>query len=502
MQKDCKDDVSFNVSYGGCNTRAVHSVLIGKSGKVFSADWKDGIAFSSESDKTYFYECPANYVQFFKSYLACPANSNSPAGSLGLTRCNFNAGSTGPNGGPCAVCVAGKYKVVTGFAVSTDCPANCVLSLYSSTICARLFALVAAKPSFASVSTRSSAPVGSVILPVYVASDGPQGKGQVTCDRTKSQYLDAGARTLNIATNGDLTIVTVVRFTETVGNWKRIIDLGSGAGDNNLVVTRSWATSNLQVDFRNGGPDVITNKSSSDVIVQNSWLTVVTRYRASTREYWWTVNNVGDYAGNVHLRCVCGRRVPEYKHNLCHCRPHGVGRGLDGRHLQSACREHFLDWVHCPSNSNSSVGRAAFTRCVCSAGYYQRLDPIADILNLYPAYLVSSTESWDSSQERLLDLSGSRGVGMLQTDEVSIGNVTGNGAFWSVPYVGGTTGTQFSWGSVSIPSNFTICSITRYSGEVKRRILHCKDRNWLHGHWMGNTVTYYDDGGNRSSMVS
>jgi hypothetical protein len=129
----------------------------------------------------------------------------------------------------------------------------------------------------------------------------------------------------------------------------------------------------------------------------------------------------------------------------------------------------------CPSNSNSSAGSAAFTTCACSGGYYQRLHPIADSLNLYPAYLVAAAESWDSSQQRFLDLSRSGRVGMLQTGAVSIGSLTGNGAFWSVPYVGGTTGTQFSWGAASIPSNFTICSITRYSGVAKRRILHRKE---------------------------
>jgi hypothetical protein len=63
--------------------------------------------------------------------------------------------------------------------------------------------------------------VGSVILPVYNALGGPQGKGHVTFNRTKSQYLDAGARTLNIATNGGLTIVAVVRFTGAIGSWER-----------------------------------------------------------------------------------------------------------------------------------------------------------------------------------------------------------------------------------------------------------------------------------------
>jgi hypothetical protein len=57
--------------------------------------------------------------------------------------------------------VAGKYKASTGSAVCSDCPSNCVLSLNSSSTCARFFALVAGGPSFASVASRGSSPVGS-----------------------------------------------------------------------------------------------------------------------------------------------------------------------------------------------------------------------------------------------------------------------------------------------------------------------------------------------------
>ena len=113
------------------------------------------------------------------------------------------------------------------------------------------------------------------------------------------------------------------------------------------------------------------------------------------------------------------------------------------------------------------------------------LNPLADILKLYPAYLMASAESWNVSRQRFTDLSGNGRVGTLQAGTVSFGSVTGNGAGMSVPYVGGTTETQISWGAASIPSNFTICSITRYSGLVKQRILQCGDANWLHGHWRG-----------------
>ena len=55
---------------------------------------------------------------------SCPANSNSPAGSDALTDCTCNAGFTGPDGGPCSQCAAGKYKSMTGSEACSSCPAN------------------------------------------------------------------------------------------------------------------------------------------------------------------------------------------------------------------------------------------------------------------------------------------------------------------------------------------------------------------------------------------
>ena len=144
------------------------------------------------------------------------------------------------------------------------------------------------------MSTRGSAQ-GSAILPVYKALGGPQGKGHVTFDRTQSQFLDAGTRILNMATNGGLTIVAVVRFTGTVGNGERIFDMGNGPSNNNVLLARSASSTNLTFGMYNGASSVCT-KSSSGVIVQNSWLTVEVGYRASTRECWLTVNGVASSA--------------------------------------------------------------------------------------------------------------------------------------------------------------------------------------------------------------
>jgi hypothetical protein len=120
-------------------------------------------------------------------------------------------------------------------------------------------------------------------------------------------------------------------------------------------------------------------------------------------------------------------------------------------------------------------------------------------LDQYPAsYLAATADSWNKSAQVFQDVSGNERVGQLTAGSVSVGTLGGNGAGAgvSIPYVGGTTSTKIKWGSASIPSTFTICSITRYSGVSKQRILGSSNLNWIHGHWgyggSGNAgATYY-----------
>ena len=55
----------------------------------------------------------------------------------------------------------------------------------------------------------------------------------------------------------------------------------------------------------------------------------------------------------------------------------------------------------------------------------------------------------------------------------------------------GTTSTKLDFGRV-ISGVYTICSLTKYIGRHKRRILNA-GHNWLHGHWNGNSgVAHYN----------
>jgi hypothetical protein len=149
------------------------------------------------------------------------------------------------------------------------------------------------------IHTQSGRCSGSVVLPSYNLLGGPKGKGHVTFDRSMSQFLDAGPRTLNIATNGGLTIVAVVRFTGTPGDCETIFDLASGKPDNNIHLRRCGSSSYLALHIFDRTSKTVNLENA--VIKQDTWLTVVVRYRASTRECLFTVND-DTYSGIANLK--------------------------------------------------------------------------------------------------------------------------------------------------------------------------------------------------------
>jgi hypothetical protein len=55
---------------------------------------------------------------------ACPASTVAPEGSSARTACRCVAGFTGPDGGECAQCAAGKHKAAIGDEACTDCAAG------------------------------------------------------------------------------------------------------------------------------------------------------------------------------------------------------------------------------------------------------------------------------------------------------------------------------------------------------------------------------------------
>ena len=518
----------------------------------------------------------------------CPANSDSIPGT---SLCPCNRGYLGPLGGPCVACAAGKYKD------TNDTSDKVYIAIVATTVCARVISLTP-KPSFASISTRSNAGVGSAILPTHNALGGPNGKGHVSFDRTNSQYLDAGSRTFNIASNSGFTVMTIVRFTGTPANWERILDMGSGT----MYMARVGTSTDLTFRLQNAGGEVVCGCGATGVITQNSWLTIVSSYRSSNRACSVIVNGVvftgnsntqftdrtvsgswigrswygtdpyltADIAGlvvvdefldtttstaitNAMIQGVdltsTGCAVPmsatcttcpanSYEPDVaatavtnCTCNT-GFEGGLGGpctacalgkykdNNESVACLPCPVDTYidvnayayckACPQFTTSPIGSTSIAACVCKLGYTGGggagpSDPLSTLLTTTPAYLMTSAEAWDAANSRFTDLSGNGRHGVLNWGTVSVGSVTGNGAGWSIPFAGGPTSTSISWPSASVPSTFTICSITRYSGATKASILQCSDLDWLHGHinWYGTGYaggTLYSSGAQPGSQ--
>ena len=80
-------------------------------------------------------------------------------------------------------------------------------------------------------------------------------------------------------------------------------------------------------------------------------------------------------------------------------------------------------------------------------------------------------------------------------DDISIGRDPGAGATANVSWIGGGSSSRLSWNAVPSSSLFTICAITRYTGELRGRVLASDSSdNWLFGHFEGKRgVAYFNE---------
>jgi len=117
---------------------------------------------------------------------------------------------------------------------------------------------------------------------VFDSTSGPTGsKGAVTFDRELSQYINSGAHTFYIASNGGLTTVATVKFTGAPGIYKRVIDFGTGQNHDNILLWREGTGTTLSFEMWSGSSNCRVNLASA--IIQNIWMTIVATYAANDR---------------------------------------------------------------------------------------------------------------------------------------------------------------------------------------------------------------------------
>ena len=204
--------------------------------------------------------------------VACPANSNSPSPSTLVTACTCNAGSTGPDGGTCSQCVAGKYKINTGSATCTDCAAG----KYLPTAGATLESTCVACPGN---SNSPSASTSVAVCTCNAGSTGPDGGLTLTTDSTNlvvwyklnGDLTDSTGRTGSLINAGgtlafaqDTTLNSNLPY-----SWYAV-----GSGTSNLNYARSPVINrNVPLSFafwfKTTGSGVYTILSYGDKSVEN-----------------------------------------------------------------------------------------------------------------------------------------------------------------------------------------------------------------------------------------
>ena len=102
-----------------------------------------------------------------------------------------------------------------------------------------------------------------------------------------------------------------------------------------------------------------------------------------------------------------------------------------------------------------------------------------------------------------------KGGEAAQAPDATVKTESGHGAKGKVKFISGNTGVKVDFGPI-LKNDYTICSVARYTGGSKGRILDCNNKNWLHGHWASQVgVAHYQtwntnsrrNGGNKDWLV-
>lgn len=89
---------------------------------------------------------------------------------------------------------------------------------------------------------------------------------------------------------------------------------------------------------------------------------------------------------------------------------------------------------------------------------------IASAPNPSPLYAKYLASNWDAVNKRLLDSSGNGRHSLTAVGTVQAGSEPGFGASVNLPFVKGGTDASIAFGTVNVPKTFTICTVSRYTG--------------------------------------
>ena len=108
------------------------------------------------------------------------------------------------------------------------------------------------------------------------------------------------------------------------------------------------------------------------------------------------------------------------------------------------------------------------------------------------------------SDKIIPDRSSNRNHAIISGSGYSLSNIISNGSLNQIHTLFGTSSSIIRWGANSIPTNFTICSITTYTGATNNGILCSSGGSFIHGHNNGYVGygNYYGTIKNNGSNVN
>jgi len=190
--------------------------------------------------------------------------------------------------------------------------------------------------------------------------------------------------------------------------------------------------------------------------------------------YYW------QYASNTCILCPVGSNSTE---TSCVCNEAGYYFNT----VSNTC-------ISCPVGSNSTG-----TSCTCVGNtYFNSLSSTCDpyfsegVIGDAP-WGIWRAQSYDVGSPLVLRESRGNGRDITISGSITINNSSGNGALNPMYSLQGGTSSTMLW-PTGLSNDFTICSITRYSGSSNRqRVLTSFTSNWLHGHYGVNRgIAFYN----------
>ena len=147
-------------------------------GACEAGQWKDAIGSADCTDCGLGTYSGLSAAKTASTCSICPDNSYTKlAGNDVLEDCECNAGYTGPNGGHCTACPAGKYKLTPG---SHECT-SCLADTYSTVVGSTTGATCLTCPASSQSPVGSSAKAACVCNMGYTGPGGLHGAGVTAC---------------------------------------------------------------------------------------------------------------------------------------------------------------------------------------------------------------------------------------------------------------------------------------------------------------------------------